>query len=420
MTVINDKKIYSISIFFIILSFIYGFVTGENSAGGGEGDYDHILNNYNLIFGNSFENIDWSKYRDSRFPIDYFFFKFYLPNSEFIWRLNIFIISFFTPFFLLLTLNYKIKFYPNLAVSKKYLLLLSLIIFLSPYFRTSAYWMLRENIGYFFWILSVFFLFKSKYENFKKINVLFCSFFSFVSFYSSINLFIIPIINFFLLIDISNILSKRNYYILIVNLIFFSPLIIFYDFFLNSLQYINSPEVNRIKYNFTKIVDLYSIIFIYIIPIFFLYFSFNNFTKIIKSNIFKIISFILFYIILFWNYPNYDLLSGGAIRKLLNLLIQDQFIFKIFYLSISGLSFLMTFYFALKIEKTLLYMIIPYTFFYTFVNYVFQEYLDPLFLLFIILYSKNFVEKSQTKILYLMSYFLLFFLSSYLYYSIKL
>ena len=104
----------------------------------------------------------------------------------------------------------------------------------------------------------------------------------------------------------------------------------------------------------------------------------------------------------------------------LNLLIQDQFIFKILYLSISGSSFLMTFYFALKIEKRLLYMIIPYTFFYTFVNYVFQEYLDPLFLLFIILYSKNFVEKSQAKILYLMSYFLLFFLSSYLYYSIKL
>ena len=420
MTVINDKKIYSISIFFIILSFIYGFVTGENSAGGGEIDYDHILNNYNLIFGNSFENIDWSKYRDSRFPLDYFFFKLYLPNSEFIWRLNIFIISFLTPFFLFLTLNYKIKFYPNLGVSKKYLLLLSLMIFLSPYFRTSAYWMLRENIGYFFWILSVYFLFKSKYENFSKINILCCSFFSFVSFYSSSNLFIIPIINFFLLINISNILSKRNYYILIVNLFFFSPLIIFYDFFLNSLQYINSPDVNRIKYNFTKIVDLYSIIFIYIIPIFFLYFSFDNFIKIIKSNLFKIISFILFYIILFWNYPNYDFLSGGAIRKLLNLLIQDQFIFKILYLSISGSSFLMTFYFALKIEKRLLYMIIPYTFFYTFVNYVFQEYLDPLFLLFIILYSKNFVEKSQAKILYLMSYFLLFFLSSYLYYSIKL
>lgn len=420
MTVINDKKIYSISIFFIILSFIYGFVTGENSAGGGEIDYNHILNNYNLIFGNSFENIDWSKYRDSRFPLDYFIFKLYLPNSEFIWRLNIFIISFLTPFFLLLTLNYKIKFYPNLVVSKKYLLLLSLMIFLSPYFRTSAYWMLRENIGYFFWILSVYFLFKSKYENFSKINILCCSFLSFASFYSSSNLFIIPIINFFLLINISNILSKRNYYILIVNLIFFSPLIIFYDFFLNSLQYINTPEVNRIKYNFTKIVDLYSIIFIYIIPIFFIYFSFDNFIKIIKSNLFKIISFILFYIILFWNYSNYDFLSGGAIRKLLNLLIQDQFIFKILYLSISGSSFLMTFYFALKIEKKLLYMIIPYTFFYTFVNYVFQEYLDPLFLLFIILYSKNFVEKSQTKILYLMSYFLLFFLSSYLYYSIKL
>ena len=299
MAINNKEKIYSISIFLIILSFIYGFVIGENSAGGGEGDYDHILNNYNLIFNNSFENIDWSKYRDSRFPLDYFLFKFYLPNSEFIWRLNIFIISFLTPFLLLIVLNYKSKFYSNLKFSKQYLFLLSLLIFLSPYFRTSAYWMLRENIGYFFWIISVYFLFKSKYENFTKINILFCSFFSFLSFYSSINLFIIPLINFFLLIDTSNIFSKRNNYILIINLILFSPLVIFYDFFFNSLQYINSEEVNRINFNYYKIVDLYSIILIYIIPLYFVYFSFDNFIKIIKSHLLKLILISLIYLVFF-------------------------------------------------------------------------------------------------------------------------
>ena len=227
-------------------------------------------------------------------------------------------------------------------------------------------------------------------------------------------------INFFLLINTSNILIKRNYYIVIINLIFFSPFIIFNDFFLNSLQYITSPGVERVTFDYTKIVDLYSIKLIYIVPVFFIYFSFSDFIKIIKSNLYKIIFFIIFYVILFWNYQNYELLSGGAIRKLLNLLIQDQFTFKILYLSISSFSFLMTFYFALKIEKVLLYMIIPYTFFYMFVDFVFQEYLDPLFLLFIMLYSKNFIEKSKTKILYLISYFLLFFLSSYLYYSITL
>ena len=182
MNIINQERIYSILIFLIILSFIFGFLTEENSAAGGPGDYDHILNNYYLIFNNSFADIDWSKYRDSRFPLDYFYFKFYLPNSEFFWRLNIFIISFFTPFLLFLTLIYKNKIYLNSVYSKKYLLLLSLLIFLSPYFRTSAYWMLRENTGYFFWILSVYFLFKYKYENFNTINLLFCSLFFFCVF----------------------------------------------------------------------------------------------------------------------------------------------------------------------------------------------------------------------------------------------
>ena len=78
----------------------------------------------------------------------------------------------------------------------------------------------------------------------------------------------------------------------------------------------------------------------------------------------------------------------------------------------------MTFYLALKVEKVLLYMIIPYTFFYTFINYVFQEYLDPLFLVFILLYAKNFLEKNQK--FYILFHILLFFLSSYLYYSITL
>ena len=71
------------------MSFIFGFLINENSAGG-RGDFGHILNNYQLIFGNFFADIDWSKYRDSRFPLDYFIFKLYLPSDVNFWIYNIF------------------------------------------------------------------------------------------------------------------------------------------------------------------------------------------------------------------------------------------------------------------------------------------------------------------------------------------
>ena len=87
---------------FIIISFILGFLFNENSAGGGKGDFGHILNNYKIIFQNSFFDIDWSKYRDSRFPLDYFIFKLYLPIDPNIWKYNVFLISLLTPLVLFL------------------------------------------------------------------------------------------------------------------------------------------------------------------------------------------------------------------------------------------------------------------------------------------------------------------------------
>ena len=102
----------------LIISFIFGFLLNENSAGGGEGDFGHILNNYQLIYGNSFTDIDWSKYRDSRFPLDYFIFKLYLPNNVDFWIYNIFLISFITPAILYLTLKKK-TFINNLRNIKK-------------------------------------------------------------------------------------------------------------------------------------------------------------------------------------------------------------------------------------------------------------------------------------------------------------
>ncbi len=410
------KKYFYIFCFLLTLSFIIGYIFQENSAGGGEGDYGHILNNYELIFNNNFKSIDWSKYRDGRFPLDYFIFKFYLPNDQNIWRLNIFLISLLTPFVLFYVLYLKNKFSSEGKLKFNYLLFLSLFLFVSPYFRTSAYWMLRENIGYLFWILSVLFLFNVKLGKYINLNLFFCTLFSFCSFYSSQNLFIVPLTNFFLLININNLRSKKNIKLILLNLIFFSPLILFYDFFAKALQYIEIEEINRITFNVYKIIDLYCILLIYFFPIILIYFSIYELTKIFKKNFLLIIILLIIFTFSFWGYSNADLLSGGAIRKVLNILISNELIFKILYLSISALSCFIIFYLSLKKEKILFFFILSYSIFYCFTGYVFQEYLDPVTLLFVILYSKKFIQLAQDKIIYLFSYFLMFYLSSYCYY----
>ena len=65
---VNKKILISLNII-IFLSFFFGYFIGENSAGGGPGDYNHIATNYNLIFQNNIKDIDWDLYD----PLDILF-----------------------------------------------------------------------------------------------------------------------------------------------------------------------------------------------------------------------------------------------------------------------------------------------------------------------------------------------------------
>ena len=62
------------------------------------------------------------------------------------------LLSISIPFLFFLILKNKYK-----QISKINLVFFSFIIFLSPYFRSSAIWGLTENTGYFFLLLSIFF-----------------------------------------------------------------------------------------------------------------------------------------------------------------------------------------------------------------------------------------------------------------------
>ena len=179
----KNNFIYISLIVLAMTSFIYGFNIREDSAGGGLHDFNHtwnsqtIFNNNSLI--DSIKNTKTGEIKEninSHFPFSYILNKFLNPfsNNKENFLKSIFILNFFLPliFFFILKNNFKNK---NL-----YLLgCLSSILYLSPYFRTSAYWAGMENYGLFMFVISFYFF--SNYLKKKiniKFNILFFSIFS--------------------------------------------------------------------------------------------------------------------------------------------------------------------------------------------------------------------------------------------------
>ena len=123
----------------IIFSFLTGFYFQENSSGGAI-DFAHYYNNFKLFYGNNFFKVDWVKYESSSLPL-YYFVTYFFYNPE-----NLILIKIFNLFisFFCLYIFYKIL-KNHLRIDNSLALLLSTSIFLSPYFRTSTFWMMEEN-----------------------------------------------------------------------------------------------------------------------------------------------------------------------------------------------------------------------------------------------------------------------------------
>ena len=150
----------------IFLSFIIGFIFNENSAGAGgyNGDFgNYIWPNLNLLKENIFENLTSLKYTDSRTPIPYVFHILLNPfiDSQTQFRISVFFISLLCPIFFFLNLKLKYK-----NINNSIILLISSLIMMSPYFRTSAFWGLHENYGILSILISYFFF--QKYLIFNK------------------------------------------------------------------------------------------------------------------------------------------------------------------------------------------------------------------------------------------------------------
>lgn len=408
-----------ISIFILTLIFtffIFGFFLRENSAGGGPLDLEHEWHNFNLLKKNflNFLNVD---YEASRFPLYHYLNikinHYIFDKKDFInW---FFLYSFLVPILFYLALKYNFK---NVPKYKIYLIVS--LIFLSPFFRTSSYWGLQENLAYIFFFLSLI-SFQSSIKIIKKYLTIFLAF---LSFYSDQKFLIIPVIYFFLFLGSSKQILKNfitNLRLVLFCFVLIIPaLLIFYKW-----GGISGPQGNKSILKLDNVLVFIQLIAIYLLPV--VIFQKDFFKKIL--NIFRIknllitISYLIFYFLI----KNYffidDLPVGGGWSYKIYLLIKKNSLFfaDLFYFFSSLFSFcLLLIYLNITKLNFIKIIILSYYIFLSLgINILFQEYFDPIFNLMIIFYlNRNFfVNLSFLKLILVNVYYFFFLISCILFYS---
>ncbi len=189
------KKLFNLIIFLPIISFFVGFYLNENSAGMGNyaADSDWIRENIKIFLENNLRDaVLHPDLFGNRTPLIYVLNKLFNPffgNFE-TYRASVFVISIFGPIFFYFLLKLRFNF-----VDKKILFLISSFIYLSPYYRTSAYWGLNENYSIISTTLT--FLFFQNYllnQKNKNIFLILSILFSSVTVYFDLKFLIVPLI----------------------------------------------------------------------------------------------------------------------------------------------------------------------------------------------------------------------------------
>ena len=167
---LNKKNsIYLILTFSIFL----GYFLNENSSGGGKIDAEILfpyINNFALDFKKGFSIFANNPATIIHSPIFYIFVSFFLKinNSLIFINLIYILISSTLPYIFYLILKKKYNF------NHDYLFYISLIIFFSPYFRSSGIWLLGDNLSLIFFSLSIFYYVKTLNNQAKIRNYFLC------------------------------------------------------------------------------------------------------------------------------------------------------------------------------------------------------------------------------------------------------
>ena len=426
--IINNITLFIIS-FFTIGFFLLGYLLGENSAGAGnfDGDFTHVWNNLLLFKNNNFwtaleatAGIGENNYESSRTPLIYIINAYLNPlvenKKDYIFSIFIFSFIVFYFFYYALKKNYENE------INKSCILLLSSIILLSPYFRTSSYWGLEENFGIFSLLISAIYyknVFTKNLDN-RKTNILSLIFFSSLCVYFDQKLIIIPLYCFLRLIFENKIKNNEKIITAFLYFILSIPFIYLIYIWKNLLPVADAEIRNTLQNIYLKNFGLsLTIIAFYIFPFLFLKKDkfILNFKKKINNYVIYILIFIIFlyiFVLIKIDPLEKELLGNGIIYKLSLVLFNNFEIAKIF-LYISFIISFMIIYLYID-NKRDYFFIIFLSLSSIFLWPLLQEYFDPLMLILLLLFFDTKIYFSIKKILFLFSYFLAFFIIAYAHY----
>jgi len=433
---ITKKNITYFILSLIIFSFFQGFYYDENSAGAGgyNGDITWILNNIEIFKNNKLQDaILNDDLFGNRTPLIYIINKilnpFFYEYEKY--RITVFLFSLTGPIVIYLCLKNR---YPK--TNNELIILLSSIILLSPYYRTSGYWALNENYGLVTSLISLLFLnlYLENIKIIKKRNIFlfFTIFFSSLSVYFDLKLIIIAIICFFYLMN-SKIEIKLKSYTFLTYLILGLP----YLFLILEWNGIVPPRTQAANINtatnLSRLGDLHvyhlgyvsTIIGFYLFP--FLFLKEKNFFQIIydffrtKWSLLILIIPILYvlYIYLSIEFKSYTVddywIGLGVVNKTANILFDDIYKKEIFTYFIFFLSWIVI---CLYVDNLIDFLILSFFFIISlFLWPLMQEYFDPIIIILCLMIFKTKMKLNYYNIYFLFFYFAVFLTIANIYYS---
>ena len=405
---ITKNDINKIIVFFVILiSYIAGYILRENAVGGGVEFYEldwPITQSFKRDF--LFTIQSYGSFGDGTIPFSHIINAYLNPFSNNVetFQLSVVAISFiiFLVFALILK---KIFSYINTTD----ILLLSSMLLILPFFRTSAFWGKNENYGWLFFILALYFFSEIKkniheMHNDKSLkNVLFFCFTSSCALYARQALIFLPISYFLFLF-----LNKVNKKIILTSVVWFTLfsipglLLIFTWGGLYDMKNVNTGTVYGLwvhhEYILKNLPILTSFFGFYLLPIliieFFNYGYKDFFKKYSKSFFLVLTTLIILSQINLLDYLGTYVLSGGAILKLNYLIMKNNF-FLLLIFSAIGFSILIRF--IKEDPKNNAIILVPLVILYSLPRLLYQEYAEPLILIIFFMAIKTDLHKVYFK-----------------------
>ena len=393
------------------ITFIFSFIFGENSSGGSLND-SLIMQTYQDQVGANLQNgiMFFIETKMVHSPV-FYIIKSTLEN--FLNKLTSDLI-FLTLGFLIPIIFYSILKKQFRRLDKNLLFAISLVLYFSPYLRSSAVWATNDNLGLLFFVLSLSKLltFTKKKDN--SLKDIFLSFFYLIIATYIRQYYIIFAVGYVVLL-FTKIDIKTFFYIVIFNSFLLIPWVLY------SYNYLQFNSEYALK-GFAKpdlifsVLVFFTMYFFYILPFFF---QFKNYTKIKKLYNNKKIFFFIITIIYFLFFLYYDLpqneYGGGIIYKISQLF--DSKLFFMFLSYIGALLILLTINLNFKNFFILFLLCLMFPF-----AIIYQKYYDPLIIIiFFGMIESNLIfdniSLKKINIVFIFTYFIIFLTSANIYYS---